>query len=96
MVTLFWAVTAAIGSFIYLAFINTDFADQLLRIQAEKMEGKGMSSQQIETVAKVTRVFLQPVPSAIFTFASYVFIGLIFSLIIAAFLKSPIETTAGS
>jgi hypothetical protein len=97
LISLFSGLMSSVYSFIHFKFINTEFADYQIELIRAKWEQAGMSSTQMEQAEGMTRMMLGPVAQAIITPIMVVFIGLIFSLVIAAILKRPAppETRAG-
>src|SRR5258708_14568862 len=93
LISLFWAIGGAVGSFIYVSFINPGFIDAMVELQTSKLEAKGISSQIIDAQISMMRKMMTPIPSAIFAIIFIFFTGFVFSLIIAAILKrAPKET----
>lgn len=82
----------AIFTYVYMGFVNTGYADVLLQDQMDKLQAKGLSSAQLEQAEKMTRLFMGPVPTAVFSLIAGVIFGFIVALIVAAFLKRPAQS----
>lgn len=78
---------SAVFNYLYFAFINPGFTDVLVQDQMDKLQAKGMGGAQLEQAEKFTRIFLSPVPYAFVSLISAFIIGVVISLILAAFLK---------
>lgn len=70
-------------------FIFPDFVDEMISISKEAMITKNpeMTSKQIEMGLSMVKKFMNPLIVFPFTLAMFSFIGLIYSLIIGAFIK---------
>lgn len=88
MVVVASAITA-IFTYIYMSFINPSLHDYLLQKQVEKMEGRGMAQEQIDTTMSYTEKFMTPVMMSVFTLIMGIIFGIIIALIIAAIVKKP-------
>ena len=87
LISLYSGLMSAVYSFIHFKFVNPNFADYQIELIRAKWAAAGMSDAQMEKAEGFTRTMMTPVIQAIFTPIFIVIIGLIFSLIIAAFLK---------
>jgi uncharacterized protein DUF4199 len=94
MVSLVAAFLTSIFTYCYYAFINPAFIDIVVQDKIAKLEAKGMSSDQLEKAQAGMRMFMGPVPQAIFGFIGGLIFGLIIALIVAAFLKRPAQAPA--
>jgi Protein of unknown function (DUF4199) len=94
MIALFAALFGAIFQYVYLAFINPDFAEIVQQAQAARLEAKGLSSEQIDRMQHFARMFMKPAVQAILGIIGGVIWGTVISLIIAAFVKRPASTPA--
>ena len=95
LISLYAGLMSGVYRFIHLRFINTSFADYAIDFQKVKMAAKGISDAQIERAEGIMRATMGPAVQAIFTPILGVIFGLVFSLIIAAFLKrNPPEEAA--
>lgn len=90
LISLYSGLMSSVYSFIHFKFVNPEFADYQLALIRTKWEAAGMSETQMEQAEKVTRAMMGPVTQAIMTPIFVVVIGLVCSLIIAAFLKRPV------
>jgi hypothetical protein len=97
LISLFSGLMSAVYNYIHFKFVNTEFADYQMEIVRAKWEQAGMGPDQIEKAEGMARAMMGPVSTAIFTPIMVLIVGLIFSLIIAAFLKRPAppETSVG-
>jgi Protein of unknown function (DUF4199) len=87
LISLYSGLMSSVYSFIHFKFVNPNFADYQLDIIRVKWAAAGMSDAQMEQAEKVTRAMMGPVAQAIMTPFMVVLLGLVLSLIIAAFLK---------
>ena len=95
MITLFAALLGIVTTYVYLAIINPGYGDVVLQAQAEKLEGKGLKSEQIEQIQKMSAIMMKPGVMTAFSFIAGLFFGTVISLISAAFLKRPAVEDAG-
>ena len=95
MITLFAALLGIVTTYVYLAIINPGYGDVVLHAQAEKLEGKGLKSEQIEQIQKMSAIMMKPGVMTAFSFIAGLFFGTVISLISAAFLKRPAVEDAG-
>jgi ABC-type sugar transport system permease subunit len=87
LISLYSGLMSAVYTYIHFKFINVDFVDYQLTLIRAKWAEHGMSEAQMEQAEGFTRKLMAPaVQAVIFPFAA-VFIGLVISLILAAFLK---------
>jgi hypothetical protein len=87
LISLYSGLMSAVYSYIHFKFVNPNFADYQIELIRAKWAAAGMSDAQMEKAEGFTRMMMGPVTQAIMTPIMVVFIGLILSLIIAAFLK---------
>ena len=87
--------SALVTTYVYLAIINPGYGDVVLQAQAEKLEGKGLKSEQIEQIQKMSAIMMKPGVMTAFSFIAGLFFGTVISLISAAFLKRPAVEDAG-
>ncbi|RNI30330.1 DUF4199 domain-containing protein [Rufibacter immobilis] len=80
-------VLSSIFAYIYLKFIDPNIIEQIRNSSIEEMERNGMSDEQIEAATSMTEKFTTPEMMFIFGLIGAVFLGFIFSLIIAAIMK---------
>ena len=89
MITLFAALIGLFTNYLYGAVINPHFTDVMMQSQADKLTAKGVPSDKIEQIQKMTAVMMKPPVMAVVGFMSGMLFGTIISLITAAFLKRP-------
>jgi uncharacterized protein YybS (DUF2232 family) len=89
LIALYSGLMSSIYSFIHFKFVNPEFADYQMAMIRPKWEAAGMAEAQMDQMEKFTRMMMGPVAQAALTPLFVVIFGLIFSLIIAAFLKRP-------
>lgn len=82
-------VLSAIFSYIYVTFMDPDFASRILDKTRADMEARGgMSDAQIEQALSWTAKFLEGPLMAVFVLLMTVLMGFVVSLIISAFTKN--------
>jgi len=87
LITFFSSIILAFFMYLYLSFIDQSLIDKILEKAEEEMMNKKMLDDQIEDAMKMTRMFTTPIVMAFFTIIINTFMGAIFGLITAAFLK---------
>lgn len=87
LITFFSSIILAFFMYLYLTFIDQTLIDQILEKAEEEMMKKKMPDDQVEEAMKMTRMFTTPILMAFFTIIINSFMGAIFGLITAAFLK---------
>lgn len=80
-------IFGAIFNFVYAAYINTGYSDVMLQFQMEKLEASGLNGAQLDQAERMTRMFLAPLPMAVFGLVFGLIFGVLISLVVAAFLK---------
>jgi hypothetical protein len=88
LTSLFIGLTGMVLTFVHFNFIAVDYVDYAIEQQEVKMAEQGMADEQIEQASGFTRTFMQPWVMAVIGFISSLFFGLIFSLILAIFIRS--------
>lgn len=88
MMSLFIALILAIYSFIYFSYIDTNYVDIKLEEAEEKLIEKGLTDEQIDQGMKYTSMFISPTVFAIGSIFFNFLIGLVISLIAAAFIRN--------
>lgn len=78
--------------YIFVNYIDTDFIPHLLEKSQEEMSNRGMSDEQIEVAMKYQQKFMTPVWMIVFASLAGALMNLIFSAIIAIFLKKNNES----
>jgi hypothetical protein len=86
-IAFFSSVILAFFMYIYLTFVDQTFIDKIIEKAEEEMMNKKMPDDQIEEAIKYTRMFTTPIVMAFFTIIVNSFMGAIFGLITAFFLK---------
>lgn len=87
LITFYSSIILAFFMYIYLTFIDQSLIDKILEKAEEEMMNKKLPDDQIEEAMKMTRMFTTPIIMAFFTIVINTFMGAIFGLITAAFLK---------
>ena len=97
VISLFSGLMSGVYAYIHFKFVNPNFFDYQLTMMREKWAEKGLGENQMEQAEAMFRKFSSPVVYAITTPIIVVCIGVIISLIAAAFLKrNPPEKLAGA
>jgi ABC-type multidrug transport system fused ATPase/permease subunit len=81
------ALISTITSYIYIKFIDPGITEKLIEISIVEMENSGASEMQIEQTIGILETMLSPEMMTIMGFFSYMFMGGLILLIIAAFMK---------
>ncbi|MSU23600.1 MAG: DUF4199 domain-containing protein [Opitutus sp.] len=87
MITLFAALFGIVTTYLYTAVINPNFTEVTMQAQAAAFEAKGVPTDKIEQIQKITAAMMKPPIQAAFGFVFGMLFGTIISLITAAFLK---------
>jgi hypothetical protein len=87
LVSLFASLILAFTNYIYLGFVDDSFITFTLEQAERGMYESGQSDDQIEMAMSMTRKMVSPAGIAIWGVIGMTILGLIFSLIIAAFVK---------
>jgi NADH:ubiquinone oxidoreductase subunit 6 (subunit J) len=87
LITFFSSIILAFFMYLYLSFIDQSLIDQVLEKAEEDMLNRKMPDDQIEEAMKMTRMLTTPILMGFFTIIVNSFMGAIFGLITAAFLK---------
>lgn len=87
LITLIIALISIFYFFLYLNFIETDFAGKVLEVSRQQMMEKGLNEDQIDKALEMTRKFTSPWIMAVFALIANLFFGTIGSLIGAAIFK---------
>lgn len=91
VVTGLWAcLFSAVFSFVYFAMINPQFSDVVYQLQAQTMEAKGVPADVIARQEGIMRKVMSPVGLTIVQTVQAIFGSVIFSLVIAIFLRKPL------
>ncbi len=86
---LFASGFGAIFAYLYAAVINPHLVDVLLQAQDEKLQARGLASDQIERADHIVRIMSSPGIQAVANFFGTLFVGALIVLIAAAFLRRP-------
>jgi hypothetical protein len=87
MISFVSTVLSTAFSFIYNSYINPAMMDIILQDRLSKLEASGMSGDRLDKAESMTRMMMSPIPLAIYLLIVGVIVGLVLSLITAAFLK---------
>jgi hypothetical protein len=87
IICLYYAVIMAVFTYILYAVIDTGLIDKQLAFAEEGMLKKGLTQEQVNAGMKVTGKIMKPAIMIPIGIVSNMFFGLIFSLIIAAFVR---------
>lgn len=94
LICVFLGFIGAAFAYLQFRFIDPDLVNKILEMSEEKLLEKGLSEDMIEMQSQFMRNFMTPGMMALSSFISYIFMGTVFSLIIAAILKkdtNPLE-----
>lgn len=80
-------VLGALFQTLYTQFIDTTIPEQIREMQIEAFEKQGMSDEMIEKSLESMAMFSSPGVTFLMTIIGSMFVGLIFSLIVSAFMK---------
>jgi hypothetical protein len=83
----FACLFGAIATYFYLAVINPHFIDLMVQANRDKMEARGLSSDQIDRAEHVTRLFVSAPAQAIEALVGGLIFAAIVGLIVAGFLR---------
>jgi len=86
----FWLglISAAISSvftYIYVKFIDSSFVEMIKEKQLEEMEGRGMSSEQIDQAMKFASMFTSPEAIFLFGLLGGIVVTIIIALLVTIF-----------
>ncbi len=87
LISLYSGLMSSVYTYIHYKFVNPEFVDYQLALIRTKWEAVGMSDAQMEQAEKMTRMMMGPGVQACLAPVFVVLFGLIFSLVISAFLK---------
>jgi putative Mn2+ efflux pump MntP len=94
LISLFSGLMSGVYNYIHFKFIAPEFFDYQMELIRTKWTQAGMNSTQMEQAEHFTKMMMGPVVTAISTPIMAVVLGVILSLIIAAFLKRPAPAAA--
>ncbi|MFZ7115090.1 MAG: DUF4199 domain-containing protein [Bacteroidota bacterium] len=98
LIALYSGIISAAFSIIFFMFIAPEMTEQIIAAAQENMAKQGMSEEQMQMGIDWTRKFMQPTWLFTFSVLTTVFLGFVFSLLIAVFLKkedSPFKSNIG-
>jgi riboflavin transporter FmnP len=87
LTVVFASIIMAIFNYILFKVIDPNLIEKGMEIARTQMMEKNLNDDQIEMAMKMTRTIMSPGVMAIITILGNAFMGTIFSLIIAAFMK---------
>ncbi|MDP1580748.1 MAG: DUF4199 domain-containing protein [Candidatus Didemnitutus sp.] len=87
VISLLSGLMTSVYTFIHFKFINTSFVDYQMEILRGRWAEAGLTDPQMEQAENMTRMMMGPAMSAVMTCVGMLIVGLILSLIIAAFVK---------
>ena len=97
LTVLFASIIAALFNYILYAYIDPSLVEKSIEMARNQMVEKGtLSDEQIELGLSMTKKLMQPGFMALMTVFGSGFMGLIFSLIIAAFMKNEKSVFSGA
>ena len=95
LICVFLGFIGSVFTYLQFRFIDPDLVNKILEMTEEKLLDKGLSEDMIEMQSEFMMKFMSPGIMALSSFISYIFMGTVFSLILAAFLKkepNPVES----
>ncbi len=84
---LFASIIYAIFFYIFAVYIDPEFINKTLAMVEEEYTKAGLTDEQIEAALGMVKKFMSPILISLISIPTYVFMGLIFSLVTSAFLK---------
>lgn len=89
--TLIASILIPLFTFVYISYINPDIIQLILEKTENDLYAKNFTEEQIEAAIDMQKLFMTPGLMTFFNFLSYIFMGSIVSLIIAAIVKKSEE-----
>jgi len=89
MISLYSALMSAVYDFVHFKWINPSFTEYQLACMKEEWAAAGTNAAEMDVKTKQLFWVMSPLPHAVIFIIFTVLIGLVFSLIIAAFLRHP-------
>ena len=83
----FMGFIGSVFTYLQFRFLDPDLVNKILEMSEEKLLDKGLSEDMIEMQSEFMMKFMSPGIMALSSFISYIFMGTVFSLILAAILK---------
>ena len=93
LISLVASFLSSVFAYAYYAFINPAFTELMIQDRMAKMEASGMSGDRLDKAETMTRWMMSAGPASVLAFFYLFLLGLIISLIVAAFLKRPAPAT---
>ena len=87
IIILYYSIIIALFSYILYAIIDPGLINKMVALSEEAQLKKGLTQEQIDMGMKITKKFLTPTVMAITSIFANMFFGVIFSLIVAAFVR---------
>lgn len=87
LICIFASIIVGIYMIIYMKFIDPEFMNKLMSIMEEEYAKAGLSEEQIDATMGMVSKMQSPIIMALGTVFTFSFMGTIFSLVTAAFLK---------
>ncbi len=78
---------SSLFSVFYMTVIDTGVMERMIEMQRDKSESSGLSDEQIDAQMKIIEKFQSPGLLFVFGIIGSIFMGFIFSLVIAAIMK---------
>ncbi|TND07976.1 MAG: hypothetical protein FD123_2784 [Bacteroidetes bacterium] len=85
--SVWYSLIIALWTYIFMTFIATDFADQIMEMSRQQMEADNLPEDQIDMALSITSKFMTPGIMVFFAILGGLLLGTIFSLITSAFTK---------
>jgi len=89
LIALFGGLLSGLYAFIHFQFINPDFPDYVAALTEQRLEAMGMGREQIDAALTMQRALVKPSTQGLMAFGGTLFFGLLFSLLIAVFVRRP-------
>lgn len=74
--------------YIYTKLIDRNILKKVVELQESELEKRGMSEEQIGEIMRISQKFMNQELTLLISILSFIFIGVIFSLVISAFQKN--------
>jgi hypothetical protein len=95
LICVFLGFIGAAFTYLQFRFMDPDLINKILEMSEERLLERGLSEDMIEMQSEFMMKFMSPGMMAVSAFINYIFMGTVFSLILAAFLKkepNPMES----
>lgn len=87
LTVMFASIIVAVFVYLLYSVIDPGLIEKGIEVARENMAKKNLNDEQVELAINMTKKFMSPGFIVIFTILGYAILGLIFSLIAAAFMK---------